>query len=33
MISPNILSYRFGTVNNLRWGFKPVLRYSKPYTY
>jgi len=27
-----IMSYRLGTVNDFHLGFKPVLRYSKPYT-
>ena len=28
-----MLSYRLGTVNDFHWGFKPVLSYSKPYTF
>ena len=28
-----MLSYRLGTVNDLHWGFKPVLSYSKPHTF
>jgi len=28
-----MLSYRLGTVNEFRWGFKPVLSYSKPHTF
>ena len=28
-----MLSYRLGTVNDSHWGFKPVLRYSKPHTF
>ena len=28
-----MLSYRLGTVNDFHWEFKPVLSYSKPYTF
>jgi len=28
-----MLSYRFGTVNDFNWGFKPVLSHSKPHTF
>jgi len=28
-----MLSYRFGTVNDFHWEFKPVLSYSKPHTF
>ena len=28
-----MLSYCLGTVNDFHWGFKPVLSYSKPYTF
>jgi len=28
-----MLSYRFGTVNDLHWEFKPVLSFSKPHTF
>jgi len=28
-----MLSYRFGTVNDFHWDFKPVLSYSKPHTF
>ena len=28
-----MLSYRLGTVNDFHCGFKPVLSYSKPYTF
>jgi len=31
--SKKMLNYRFGTVNEKHWGFKPVFRYSKPYTF
>jgi len=29
----NMLNYRLGTVNEKHWGFKPVFRCSKPYTF
>jgi len=28
-----MLSYRLRTVNDFHWEFKPVLSYSKPYTF
>jgi len=28
-----MLSYRLCTVNYFNWGFKPILRYSKPYMF
>ena len=28
-----MLSFRFGTVNDFHWEFKPVLSYSKPHTF
>jgi len=28
-----MLSYRLGTVNDFHWEFKPILSYSKPYTF
>jgi len=28
-----MLNYRLGTVNEKHWGFKPVLRCSKPHTF
>jgi len=28
-----MLSYRLGTVNDIHWGFKPVLSHSKPHTF
>jgi len=28
-----MVNYRLGTVNEKHWGFKPVFRCSKPYTY
>jgi len=28
-----MLSYRLGTINDLHWKFKPVLSYSKRYTF
>ena len=28
-----MLCYRLGTVNDFHWGFKPVLRHSKPHTF
>jgi len=28
-----MLSYRLGMVNDFHWEFKPVLSYSKPYTF
>ena len=39
MVSPKMLSYHLGTVNDLQLGFEPVYRYSKshpsfgPYTF
>jgi len=32
-ILEEMLSYRLGTVNDFHWEFKPVLSYSKPYTF
>jgi len=31
MVSPKLLSYHIGTVNDFHWGFEPVLSYSKPH--
>jgi len=32
-ILQEMLIYRLGTVNDIYWGFKPVLSYNKPHTF